>query len=153
MSQPHALYRFYDDAGHLLYVGITLDPGSRFARHRELKPWWLDVRGVSIEWYDSRAEVLAAETRAIAVERPLHNISRPSLPKRVAAQACGHCPGCAVGSACDLYRPVEKDEDTLAECPRCGRTDCLYGLGYDVGGTHGYEVARDRYAPRPDGVA
>jgi hypothetical protein len=28
-TAPHALYRFYDAAGMLLYVGITVDPGAR----------------------------------------------------------------------------------------------------------------------------
>lgn len=26
---PHALYRFFDGEGDLLYVGMTLDPGAR----------------------------------------------------------------------------------------------------------------------------
>lgn len=68
-----ALYRFYDDAGQLLYVGITNDPGRRMSQHAEQKRWWPEVRGVSIEWYDDREGVAAAERRAVAIERPRHN--------------------------------------------------------------------------------
>lgn len=43
MSTTHALYRFYDAAGALLYVGITIDPGSRWRSHAHDKPWWQQV--------------------------------------------------------------------------------------------------------------
>ena len=86
-TQPHALYRFYSDAGQLLYVGITNNPGNRFSQHQADKPWWGDVSGISIEQYESREEALAAEARAIHVERPLHNIKRPTVGKRRSSPA------------------------------------------------------------------
>lgn len=72
---PHALYRFYDDAGVLLYVGITADPGSRFKQHQGDKPWWTEVAHIRIEQLPTRAAVLAAERTAIRDERPLWNIT------------------------------------------------------------------------------
>jgi len=78
--QQHALYRFYDTDGGLLYVGITSNPGNRFSQHQQTKDWWPEVRGISVEWYGTRGQVAAAETRAIAIENPLRNIQRPSLP-------------------------------------------------------------------------
>ena len=81
-NRPHALYRFYDDTGALLYVGITHNPGARFPQHEKDKPWWNEVRGISIEQYPTRDAVLAAEQRAIRVENPRYNIQRPTTPKR-----------------------------------------------------------------------
>lgn len=85
-GQPHALYRFYSDDGHLLYVGITNNPGNRFPQHEKDKPWWSEVRGISIERYDDRESVLKAETRAIQIEAPKYNKQRPPLPTRAAAR-------------------------------------------------------------------
>jgi predicted GIY-YIG superfamily endonuclease len=71
----HNLYRFYDVAGKLLYVGITSNPRLRFAQHRKLKPWWNDIATREIVHYRSRAELAAAEIKAIKKERPLYNIA------------------------------------------------------------------------------
>lgn len=76
----HALYRFYNDGGQLLYVGITNDPPRRMKRHSEKKSWWPKVRGLTFDWYPDRSSVLAAEKRAIRIENPLHNIvGRPVI--------------------------------------------------------------------------
>ena len=72
---PHALYRFYDEAGVLLYVGITADPGTRFKQHRGDKEWWTQVVNIRIEKLPTRAAVLAAERKAIREERPLWNVA------------------------------------------------------------------------------
>lgn len=73
-SETHALYRFYDSTGQLLYVGITLDPGSRWKAHSKEKPWWHDVAQVTVETHDGRAAVLEAERAAILAEKPVHNV-------------------------------------------------------------------------------
>lgn len=77
MTEPgdtHALYRFHDANGRLLYIGITLDPGHRWNSHRKTKPWWHDVTQVTVETHPSRAAVLEAERAAILAEKPLHNV-------------------------------------------------------------------------------
>lgn len=71
---PHALYRFFDDADCLLYIGITLDPGSRWKAHRDDKPWWHEVTRIAVEVHSSRKAVLEAERAAIVQEHPKHNI-------------------------------------------------------------------------------
>lgn len=73
-NRAHALYRFYADDGALLYVGITLDPGSRWRAHRDDKPWWHHVTSITIEVHPDRAAVLDAERDAIIAEHPRHNI-------------------------------------------------------------------------------
>jgi len=69
-----ALYRFYDAAGDLLYIGITFDPGSRWAQHQHDKPWWHEVQQLTVEVHPDRQAVLDAERAAILAERPRYNI-------------------------------------------------------------------------------
>lgn len=73
-GRQHALYRFFDPAGALLYVGISLDPGSRWKQHRDDKPWWAEVAQATIEPHPDRVSVLAAEKAAIIAERPRYNV-------------------------------------------------------------------------------
>ncbi len=89
MSYATALYRFYDEAGDLLYVGITLNPGSRFKQHSHDKPWWANVRRIELETHPTRAAALAAETAAILSEGPRHNIvhNRPRSTAKVRSTA------------------------------------------------------------------
>lgn len=79
IEQPHALYRFYSDTGQLLYVGITSNPSARFPQHQKSKTWWHDVAGISVEKHGTRADALAAEARAIRIEKPLRNITHNDL--------------------------------------------------------------------------
>jgi excinuclease UvrABC nuclease subunit len=69
----HALYRFYSDKGELLYVGTSGDFGRRFPVHAQ-KIWFLQVRGITLEWYASEDDALKAERRAIHVEHPRYNV-------------------------------------------------------------------------------
>ncbi|MCD9196042.1 GIY-YIG nuclease family protein [Streptomyces albireticuli] len=69
-----ALYRLYGADKRLLYVGISHDPESRFKRHRRKKPWWHEVDGISIHWYDARHKAGVAEANAIATENPRYNV-------------------------------------------------------------------------------
>ena len=74
-GQRVMLYRFYDESGQLLYVGITDSPRSRWSDHKKTKAdtWWPQFRVVHTEWYPDRAAAEAAEIRAIRTEWPLHN--------------------------------------------------------------------------------
>lgn len=74
MSESHVLYRFYDAAGQLLYVGITCNPPQRFREHRDSKDWWTEIGQITLCHYRNRTELTKAETRAIQDEHPLHNI-------------------------------------------------------------------------------
>jgi excinuclease UvrABC nuclease subunit len=72
-----ALYRHFDAAGQLLYVGISLNSIQRTAAHRS-KDWFELIARIEIIWLPTRAHALAAEAIAIARENPLWNVSRPS---------------------------------------------------------------------------
>lgn len=72
-----ALYRHFDAADRLLYVGISLRPTYRLGQHAGGSHWADNIVRVTIEWLPTRPEAIEAERRAIATENPLHNIQRP----------------------------------------------------------------------------
>lgn len=69
-----ALYRHFDTAGALLYVGISLSAVQRLAQHRHTAHWFDRIARIEIEWHDSREEALAAEIVAITREAPECNV-------------------------------------------------------------------------------
>lgn len=71
---PTTLYRFYDEDGALLYVGVTLQPKERIQGHRSTSAWWDVAASARMERFPTRREALDAEQRAIATEAPLHNV-------------------------------------------------------------------------------
>ena len=83
---PTALYRLFDAAGTLLYIGISDNLKKCFAQHAATKPWWPDVARRTVEWHPSRAEAAAAETAAIRAECPSLNIAG-AVPPPLAAPA------------------------------------------------------------------
>lgn len=69
----HALYRIYDPFGRPLYFGETDDLPRRLRQHME-KAWFRRPEiTIKVTWFPNRAEALAAETAAIAAEKPWHN--------------------------------------------------------------------------------
>lgn len=68
-----ALYRLYDHAEQLLYVGISTQPETRWTQHATDKPWWPLVRRRKVEWFTDRAGAEKAEREAIRAEEPLYN--------------------------------------------------------------------------------
>lgn len=74
MTAKTALYRHWNSAGKLLYVGISLKPFERLATHVYGSHWADDVTSVTIEYFDTRADADTAERKAIREERPAHNI-------------------------------------------------------------------------------
>jgi excinuclease UvrABC nuclease subunit len=70
---PHLLYRFFDEAGELLYVGITVNLPLRLRAHSQ-RDWWTDVRTMTAEEHPDREAVLVAERVAIEGEHPRHNV-------------------------------------------------------------------------------
>lgn len=72
-AERTALYRIYDEAGALLYIGITRDFGMRWQKHAAQQPWWPQVKRQVVDWYDSRPEARKAEIAAIGAEQPKHN--------------------------------------------------------------------------------
>lgn len=71
----NTLYRHFDAANVLLYVGVTKDIETRNSQHRVNAPWWRQVVRTTEETFESRSEALTAELVAIATERPVHNVA------------------------------------------------------------------------------
>lgn len=72
--QRTSLYRFFDKADQLLYIGITNSVPRRFDQHDDDKPWYADVTRVVLEHHPDRQAALAAEKAAIQAEHPKYNI-------------------------------------------------------------------------------
>jgi hypothetical protein len=71
-----ALYRLYNTADVLLYVGVSDKPLVRWAQHAAEKTWWSEVAKLTLDWHDTRELALEAELRAIGTEHPRHNSPR-----------------------------------------------------------------------------
>lgn len=71
----HYLYRHWDQAGRLLYVGVTDRPHHRARRHAKNSPWMVFQARMTVESHPSRTAAEEAETRAIADEQPLFNVA------------------------------------------------------------------------------
>jgi hypothetical protein len=69
-----ALYRHFDAAGALLYVGISDALSERDRHHRATAHWHSQVHRTETEWCLSREHALALEAVAIRFEKPAHNI-------------------------------------------------------------------------------
>jgi excinuclease UvrABC nuclease subunit len=70
------LYRCFDAAGDLLYIGATYNTRQRFRRHRQSTPWWSEVASTTEESFEFRWQAMAAERAAIVAERPRYNRRR-----------------------------------------------------------------------------
>ena len=68
------LYRLYDNAGELLYIGIAEHWPTRMTQHARDKVWFKDVADVKIIEYETREQAERAECKAIKNEHPLHNV-------------------------------------------------------------------------------
>ncbi|MGW6557926.1 GIY-YIG nuclease family protein [Streptomyces hydrogenans] len=67
------MYRFYDAANELIYVGITNNPPKRWQLHAYEKSWWKDVVTREVEWYPTREEAEVVESQVIDYQRPKWN--------------------------------------------------------------------------------
>lgn len=86
-SDRTALYRHWDEEDNLLYVGVSLSAVARLSDHMANSRWAPDIAKVTVEYYGSRPDALAAEQKAIETEAPAYNViyNRPHQP----AQCCG----------------------------------------------------------------
>ena len=70
----HVLYRFFNSSDQLLYIGITMNPPSRFRAHASNKSWWSEVSRITVSQFESRTQLAKAERDAIKAEKPKYNV-------------------------------------------------------------------------------
>lgn len=90
-DRPTAIYRLYDAAGHLLYIGMSNDPTRRWREHRKEMFWWREVERHEHQWFATQLLASVAERDAIFIEQPRYNKSLPGpvLPAGVPPQPHG----------------------------------------------------------------
>lgn len=84
-----ALYRHFDEAGNLLYVGISLNAVARLSQHAQGSTWAGDIRRVTVEMFSARKPALVAEANAIKSERPRFNKKHSVRPKHTSSSDAG----------------------------------------------------------------
>lgn len=70
----HCVYRFYDAAGILLYVGRSCRFGSRMSDHRKGKDWWHEVANIGVIHCPDHEAADDLERRLIKSLEPLYNV-------------------------------------------------------------------------------
>jgi len=70
--KPCALYRLFNNAGDLLYIGVASNALARVGAH-DACVWFRSVSRVDLQWFEHRNAAEAAERAAIAKEKPRHN--------------------------------------------------------------------------------
>jgi hypothetical protein len=85
--QVWTVYRYYDTAGRLLYVGVTGQGHWRTHEHRRAAPWWPLVVRAEFEHFTNGVIAFEHETALITRLAPLYNRadnpSRTTPPPRI----------------------------------------------------------------------
>lgn len=82
MTAVADLYRYYDRAGALLYIGESLSSIARAVQHQSHAAWWDYVASFTREKFESKEAAQLAERDAIAKERPAFNVKHNVKHKR-----------------------------------------------------------------------
>lgn len=69
-----SLYRHFDEAGELLYVGVSLNHVARLGQHSKSASWFEQIASITIEHFMDRASAIEAEKVAIKSEAPRYNV-------------------------------------------------------------------------------
>ena len=80
------VYRFFNQAGDLLYIGSTGASYERFRGHERTQPWWTEVASVTIEHHATREDASIAEMKAILTEHPRYDIVGTGRPEPTAVE-------------------------------------------------------------------
>ena len=74
MTRQWCIYRVYNAAFELLYVGHTGNLDNRIRCHRRDRRWWDEAEYVFPEFTPDKDEAVEAERQAIRNERPKYNV-------------------------------------------------------------------------------
>lgn len=70
----HHLYRHFDAAGQLLYVGVSVHALVRLCDHKKESEWFWRIARIDVTAYATRDDALRAERLAIRREKPRFNV-------------------------------------------------------------------------------
>lgn len=76
-----ALYRHFDVARNLLYVGVSINAVNRLIEHQKDSTWAEKIAFIEITYWNSRHDSLMAERYAIVNQKPLFNKQHSVVPK------------------------------------------------------------------------
>jgi hypothetical protein len=74
MPDAITIYKFFNVADDLLYVGITGRGPRRWVEHGATQPWWGDVARVEVEHEADRRRAVERERELIREYHPKHNV-------------------------------------------------------------------------------
>jgi len=107
------LYRVFDAADLLLYIGIAESFEQRLSQHEINSGWFDKAERLVVEWHTDRRSALTAEGTAIEAERPLWN--RVGSPYRAAAEELVYA---ATPAMCGPQTPKELEALLVARLRR-----------------------------------
>jgi hypothetical protein len=105
-KQKTALYRFFDQAGKLLYVRISKNPVIRMYQHSQKARWYEEVSSSTVKWFRSREYAIDAELEAIRHENPIHNVKHAVQPRTVGAAVWGFSESYILDGVVVLRSPI-----------------------------------------------
>ena len=70
---PHYLYRYFNEDGLVLYIGITKNIKQRHGQHKCSSVWFRCACDITVEKYPSEQLAREAERKAIISEDPFWN--------------------------------------------------------------------------------
>jgi predicted GIY-YIG superfamily endonuclease len=112
VERPWVVYRFYDHAGDLLYVGMTKHLERRIEEHSKSQRWWGDVSQVACEEVATRKDAWELEARRIDELRPIHN--GPFRPRPTPAELLAEARDRLRDSVASLDRQITQVRDRAA---------------------------------------
>jgi predicted GIY-YIG superfamily endonuclease len=101
MLEPHCIYRVFNTAGDLLYIGCSRTPCARLSVHGSSQSWAAEMARIEIVWFENEPEAKRAEAEAVRTESPRHNrlVADPTrIGYKGSRRSKGdgvHCPKCA----------------------------------------------------------
>ena len=84
MSNGFTLYRLFNAAGELLYIGKSIHRYRRLDEHCRNQPWASEIASSHFQEFADEASLSAAEIAAIKRERPKYNKAHATCPVTVA---------------------------------------------------------------------
>jgi predicted GIY-YIG superfamily endonuclease len=79
-TERTALYRHFNAAAELLYVGVSISTMRRLAQHQH-SPWVHEITRIEIQYFVNHEDALKAEKIAIKKEKPLFNKTHKPRPR------------------------------------------------------------------------